>query len=430
MKKKNEAFENIIGYENEKKLLKRVIDVLNHQDKYKKIGSTIPHGLFIYGPPGLGKSTISQELLNQVNNRKAYIIRKIKSDGEFINYMSDIFALAKKNQPSIILLDDLDKFAELSEDKGNNEEFVAVQSFIDDIKNDDIFIVATANNKNCLPNSLLRAGRFDIKLKIDYPKEKDSVEIFKHYLKNKRIDKSVNVQNVSYILGSASCADLEKVCNQASIYAGFMNKNAIGMDELLRAALEFSYDTNIEDDESEDKYALNTAYHEAGHAVVAEMLEPGSISFITTLKTDSLTKGLTKYWQNDYYWQDIDFMINRLTALLGGRAATEIIYHKCDVGATLDLERAYNIADRLVDNYCLMDFCSWVQRPNDSSEKVKCSRDNNINQLIAKYYHQAKEIIIANQDKLDTLAHLLCDKKIVFQDEIQNIMKTGKENVC
>ena len=96
MKKKNEAFENIIGYENEKKLLKRVIDVLNHQDKYKKIGSTIPHGLFIYGPPGLGKSTISQELLNQVNNRKAYIIRKIKSDGEFINYMSDIFALAKK----------------------------------------------------------------------------------------------------------------------------------------------------------------------------------------------------------------------------------------------------------------------------------------------------------------------------------------------
>ena len=159
MEKKKELFKDIIGYNDEKKTLERIIDVLNNQDKYKKLGSSIPHGLFIYGPPGLGKTTFSKELLDNVENRKTYIIRKIKSDGEFMNYMGDIFKQAKENQPSIVLLDDLDKFAE-DDNTDNCEEFVAVQSFIDDVRCDDVFVVATANDKNVLPKSLLRSGRY------------------------------------------------------------------------------------------------------------------------------------------------------------------------------------------------------------------------------------------------------------------------------
>lgn len=421
MERKKDIFKNIIGYNDEKKTLERIIDVLNNKEKYEKLGATIPHGLFLYGSPGTGKTTLSNAILNHVTNRKAYIIRKIKSDGEFMNYMSDIFRQAKENQPSIILLDDLDKFAE-DDDSNNQEEYVAVQSLIDDIKNEDIFVVATANNKNVLPKSLLRSGRFDIKMQIENPKESECFEIFKHYLKNKKIDKDVNVKNISYILGSSSCAELEKVCNQAAIYAGFKNKESIGMDDLLRAALELSYDTNIEDDDKEDKYSLNTSYHEAGHAIVGEALEPGSVSFITVARTDSDVKGYTQYHNNEYYWDDVDYMKNRMITLLAGKAATEIVFNKCDAGSNSDLHRAYDLAERFVDNYCMFSFDSWIRNYQEQSEKVKQSKDEAINKLITDYYNKAKEILIGNRDKLDKLAHELCDKKILFQDDIRKII--------
>lgn len=419
---KKELFKNIVGYDNTKKTLERLIDVLNNQEKYKKLGSTIPHGLFLYGPPGLGKTTFSKEILKNVN-RKTYTIRKTKSDGSFIDYMTNIFNKAKENQPSIILLDDLDKFAEDNNTR-NAEEFVTVQSLIDNIKNEDIFVIATANNRHILPDSLLRSGRFDIKIEIDYPTRKESFDILKHYLKNKKIDKDVNIKNISYILECRSCADFEKVCNQAGIYAGFKNKEKIGNNELLRAALELTYDTNIEELNKEDKYALNTAYHEAGHAIVGEYLEPGSVSFITIARTDSETKGITKYHKNDNYFDDITFMENRIITLLAGKAATEIIYNKCDTGTESDLRRAYDITARLIDDYCKLDFYSFY-RGESTSEKVKENKLENINKSVEKYYIKAKEILIENKSKLDNLAIELKNKKILFQEEIQNIINNS-----
>ena len=419
MKKK--LFSNIIGYNDTKKTLERIIDVLNNQEKYKKLGATIPHGLFMYGPPGLGKTTFANEVLDNVVNRKKYIIRKTLSDGTFIKHMKNIFNEAKKNQPSIILLDDIDKF---SEDDGskNNEEFVAVQSFIDDIKNQDVFVIATANYRYMLPDSLIRSGRFDIKIKIEYPKAEDSFEILNHFLKRKKISSDVNIENISYILECSSCADLEKVCNQAGIYAGFNNKDSIGMEELLRAALENSYGTNIEDINKDDPYTNETAYHEAGHALVGSILEPNSIAFVSVAKTDSCTKGITKYHNNEYYFDNIDFMKNRLTTLLAGKAALEIMYNKCDTGVYSDLDRAYKIAERFVNDYCFIDFNSNIRNEDIQSEKVKQNRDENINKIIAEYYLKAKELLIANKSKLELLAIELTKKKILFKNEIQDII--------
>ena len=415
-----ELFKNIIGYDDVKKTLERVIDVLNNKNKYEELGCVIPHGLFLYGKPGLGKSTFAFDILDSVN-RKSYIIRKNKSDGDFINYMNNIFDDAKKNQPSIILLDDIDKFA-LDDDKNNNEEFVAVQSLIDDIKNLDIFVIATANNKNCLPDSLLRSGRFDIKIKVDYPTKKDSFKIMKYYLGNKKLDNNVNIKNISYIMGNFSCADLEKVCNQAGLYAGFNNKKKIGMDELLRASLELEYNTTIESSDNNDKYSLNVSYHEAGHALVGSILEPKSVSFITTLRTNSNTKGITKFHSNDYYFDDIKYMENRVISLLAGKAATDIVYNKCDVGTNSDIRMAYDIVSKFVDNYCMFGFNSWIRDSMEQSEKVKESKDTQINELITKYYNKARELLIKNRDILNKLAITLKDKKILFQDEIEDII--------
>ena len=130
---------------------------------------------------------------------------------------------------------------------------------------------------------------------------KRSYKIFKYYLKKKSIDNDVNIKNISYILSASSCADLEKVCNQAGIYAGYKNKDKIEMEDLLRAALELKYNTSIEDNTIKDEYSLNTAYHEAGHALIGELLDPGSVSFITIKNTDSRTKGLLNYHNNKFY---------------------------------------------------------------------------------------------------------------------------------
>ena len=154
----NKLFENIIGYDDIKKTLKNIVDMLNNREKYEKIGCNLVHGLLLYGPPGTGKSSIAKDILEHTN-REAFIIRKDRSDGGFIDYMRKTFEEAKKKQPSIILLDDLDKFAEVEEGSSNNEEYVAVQSLIDDITNDDVFIIATANCLDDLPDSLKRKGR-------------------------------------------------------------------------------------------------------------------------------------------------------------------------------------------------------------------------------------------------------------------------------
>lgn len=416
---KEELFKTIIGYDEIKETLCRIIDIIKYPDKYEKLGARIPHGLFLYGPPGTGKTSISNEIIKYLD-RKTYTIRKTKSNGDFIKHINKIFEEAISNQPSIVFLDDIDKYAE-DDDRSNNEEFVTIQSLIDSIKDKDIFVIATANDKHVLPHSLLRSGRFDNIIEIEEPSEEDAYKICKYYLGKKKIDKKVNFKNISSILSSASCADLEKVCNQAGIIAGYNNKKEIGMDELVKAALEFAYNTNINDLDKEDNYSLNISYHEAGHALVGELLQPKSVSFITVAKTDSDTRGLTIYHKEEDYFSDIKFMINRVKTLLAGKAATEIVYNTCDVGSNSDLHRAFDIVERFADNYCQYGFDAWVQNYREVSEKVKTNKGDKMIELMDKYYQEVKELLINNREKLDILANQLNKRKILFQNEIEDI---------
>ena len=413
-------FDNIIGYDDIKKTLKMLVDVLNNTKKYKEIGSTIPHGLFIHGRPGVGKTTFVEAILKALH-RKSFIVRKNKSDGDFINYMNDVFEEAKNNQPAVILLDDLDKYSETGELK-NNEEYVAVQSLIDNVKDDDIFVIATANDRSCLPDSLTRSGRFDIIIELFIPHDEDKLKIFNYYLSNKKVDKNINIKRIVDILISATCADLEKVCNLAGLYAKYNNKDYIGMDELIKASLELTYDSNIDDNDKYPDYNINIAYHEAGHALIAELFEPESVRFVTICKSNT-TKGFTIYKNNDYYYCDIKYMEYRVKSLLAGKAAIEVVYNSCDVGSSDDLSRAFNVVDRFFDDYCMDGFDGYIKNPHEVSESTKNTKDNKIRVLLTKYYQEVKELLIEHRAELDNIAHSLNDKKILFQDEIRDILK-------
>ena len=418
---KNKIFNKIIGYNEIKETLSRIIDVIKNPEKYEKLGATIPHGLLLHGEPGTGKTTFSNEIINYLG-RKTYTIRKTKSDGDFINHINKIFEEAISNQPSIVFLDDIDKYAE-DDDCSNNEEFVTIQSLIDSIKDKDIFVIATANDINLLPKSLLRSGRFDNIIEIGNPTEEDTYEICKYYLGSKKIAYDVNFKNISSILTSATCADLEKICNHAALYAGYKNKEKIGMSELIDASLEFIYNTNKVNTKKDDKYSLNIAYHEAGHALVGELLQPNSVSFVTVenLNSESNKKGITIYHKENDYFDDINHKIIRVKSLLAGKAATEIVYNTCDVGSGSDLQRAFDIVEMFVGDYCQYGFDAWVQNHRELSEKVKTKKSDKIIELMNRYYQEVKELLIKNREKLDILAKELNKRKILFQNDIEDI---------
>lgn len=419
---KKDVFENIIGYEDIKNNLRMIIDVLNNREKYEKLGSNIPHGLLLYGEPGTGKTSMANELIKAIN-RKSYGIRKIKSDGSFVNLINKVFADAINNQPSVILLDDLDKFSEHEDDRSNDEEFVVVQSLIDSVKDKDVFVVATANDIKDLPDSLRRAGRFDIKINVKNPKEEEAIKIFDYYLKKRKTDNNINVKNIASILNGSSCADLETVCNQAGIFAGYKNKDKIEMDDLLKAALEKEYRGSFVNMYEDDEELIKVAYHEAGHALVGELLEKNSVSFITIMKNDGDISGFTSYHRNEKYFSNIKYMENRVKTLLAGKAATEIVYHECDIGSISDLDRAFSIVHRFVSDYCLEGFQYWYDDFSDTSNDVLNGANKKVRELMDKYYSEVKLMLVEHRNKLDKIANELKKKKVLFQDEIVKLMK-------
>ena len=266
-----ENFENIIGYNYIKKELNRIIDCINNREKYEKLGIKIPKNLILYGVPGVGKTLFANSFINSLN-RKKYVIRKNMQDGKFVEYLKNQVTDAMNNEPAVVLLDDIDKFSNNDDEHTNSDEFIVIQSLIDDCKNKDVYFIATANRLREMPDSLLRAGRFDTRIKIKEPTLKDSSEIIKHYLKDKKVDKDINYLEIAKLLDGGSCALLETIINEAGLYAGYNDDELIRKDDIVKACLRLIYDAPLSDDEIQPERLEVVAYHEAGHALVSEIL--------------------------------------------------------------------------------------------------------------------------------------------------------------
>ena len=417
-------FDKIIGYKSVKNELERICDIMVNSEKYKKLGVSTPRGLLLYGAPGVGKTTMAKCVID-ASKRPVFTCRKDKPNGDFVKHIKNCFEEAKKNAPSILFLDDMDKFANEDRFHKNAEEFVTVQSCIDDCKGVEVFILATANDLNCVPESLLRAGRFDKSIKIDNPRGKDAEDIIKYYLSKKSFVDDVDFESVAKILNGGSCAELETVINEAGVYAGYENKEKIEMSDIVRSAMRviFSAPENIENVNGEDLLAV--AYHEAGHAVIAEVLEPNSVSIVSVLSHIGDKGGVTSYNQGERYFHHKKYMENRVISLLGGKAATEIVYGEVDVGSNTDLHRAFDIVERFVDNYCSNGFDRWQQGQYFSNE-VSARRDMQMSIEMEKFYEKAKLILIKNRGLLDAIAKELVEKKTLLNKDVQLI----KEKFC
>ncbi|MBO4535486.1 MAG: AAA family ATPase [Clostridia bacterium] len=415
------AFDRIIGYKSIKRELITLADMMKNGPKYTKLGVKLPRGILLCGEPGVGKTLMANCLLEE-SGRNVFVLRKDKPNGDFVNAIQEMFVEAKKHQPSIVLLDDLDKFSSDPHAHSDAEEYVLVQTCMDDTGEDDVFVVATANRASKLPHSLLREGRLGRTIDVLSPKGKDAVEIIRHFLAQKAFVGEVNVEDVAKMLDGDSCAMLEEVINEAGIYAGVQGKEKIDMDDLIRGIMRIKFSAPESEDEVPESVLRATAYHEAGHTIVAEHLSPGSVGLVSVLSHDGSVKGVTNYYQDDRYWDDKVNMENRVIALLGGKAATELVYGKTDVGATSDVGRAFDIVDRFVDDYCSLGFDSFERR--ESTQVLMARKEARVECDIERYYATAKKILIDNRAFLDALANALVEKKTLVSSDIQKLKES------
>lgn len=417
-------FEPVIGYKSIKNEMIKICDIMRNSEFYSKLGVSVPNGLLLSGDPGLGK-TLMANCFIKASGRKAFTCRKDKPDGDFVNHIKTTFDEAVKNAPSIVFLDDLDKYANGDRYHRNSEEFVTVQSCIDDAKNKDVFVLATINDEDAIPESLLRAGRFDNRIEVNSPKGEDAEKIVEHYIKRKNFVSDVDVKTITRLLNGASCAELETVINQAGVYAGFNRKDKIEMDDIVKACLRIIYKAPEKEQAHSPEVLKAVAYHEAGHAVIAEVLEPGSVNFVSVRSHGGNAGGFTNYYQPEEYWIKKQYMENRVTVILGGKAATETVFGETDVGANSDLHRAFDIALRFVDDYCSNGFDRWIQ-DNQSSQGTSERRDMQLAFEMENFYKKAKKILIDNREFLDKLAQALMNKDVLTSVEIEAIKATCK----
>ena len=413
-------FESIIGYRAIKLEVSRILDQLTNPDKYSALGVTEPHGLLFHGVPGVGKSTFANAVV-EASGRTVFICRKDKSNGDFVNEIVHIFDKAAESAPSIVFLDDLDKFANEDERRRDSEEFVTVQACIDKVKEKRVFVVATANNIQKLPVSLIRAGRFDHVLELRSPSGKDAEEIIAFYLSKKPFVADLDVKLIARLLEGRSCAELESIINMAGTYAAFDGRGKVEMEDMIKAILRIIFKAPESFDDDISALPL-VACHEAGHALVAELLESGSVNLVTVLNHDSFTGGVASVHKNECYFYSKEMMENRVMYILAGKAATEICYGVVDTGANSDLHRAFDIVHRFVDHYCSYGFGQFVIDRQCSNE-VLDRRDSRIAAEMERYYAETKKLLLENKNKLDKLIARLVEDKTLLGEQVQEIIK-------
>ena len=415
------AFDKIIGYESIKEELKQLCDIMHNTDIYEKLGAKKPKGLLLHGDPGVGKSLMARTFMEE-SGRKSYIIRRSKHDGDFINELKAIFTEAAQNAPSIILLDDMDKF--VVEDK-STAEYVAVQACIDDVAFSDVYIIATTNELYQIPDSLLRAGRFDCKVHVKWPKGDDALKIIQHYIMSKSVAHDLNIDDIAKMLHGKSCAELETIINEAAIYAGFERSDKIAMEHIVRSFLRSEYGMSNSAEEIEPARLEMTAYHEAGHAVISELLRPNSIGMA------SIHTCANENWDGFVIrcsaWENTS---NTLLMLLAGKAATELKYGTVDEGAVTDIAHATKIVRENVtkEGLCGIGALDVFKSYEEPSTLLRARQEDAIHAELERYLSQAKAILAKNIEFLDAVATALLEKKTLLHSDIKKLKEACGSN--
>lgn len=417
------SFDKVIGYETIKEELLQVCDMLHNRKTYEDLGAKLPQGILLFGAPGLGKTLMAKCFIEE-SGIPSFTIRRNKGNDDFIGDITDTFAKAKENAPAVIFLDDMDKFANEDTVHRDAEEYVAVQSGIDEVKNHDVFVLATANDISKLPASLVRSGRFDRRIKVRQPTDKDATAIIEYYLSNKKVSDSVNMEDLTKMISYSSCAELETMLNEAAISAAHQRKANIEMDDLVKSVLRMQYASpdNFTKTSAEDMQ--KTALHEAGHLVVCEVLEPGSVGLASLRATGRDSTGGFIHRCKNLSRRSYDVMVS-----LAGKAAVELYYSEsCADGCQRDINQAYNvIRDGLSEigthGFGMIDVAN--HRFPDTSESLNARNEAVTQAELERYMIKTKDILLKNRSFLESVTAALVEKETLLYSDIRELKRNA-----
>ncbi|MBQ4245407.1 MAG: ATP-dependent zinc metalloprotease FtsH [Clostridia bacterium] len=451
--KRKTTFEDVAGADEEKEELQEIVEYLKAPDKFNKLGARIPKGVLLVGPPGTGKTLIARAVAGEADVPFFSI-----SGSDFVEMyvgvgasrVRDLFDQAKKNSPSIIFIDEIDAVGRhrgAGMGGGHDEREQTLNQLLVEMDgfgaNEGVIIIAATNRPDILDPALLRPGRFDRQVTVNYPDAKGRVEVLKVHAKNKPLGPDVNLENVAHSTVGFTGADLENLLNEAALLAARRNKMAITMAEIDEATIKVLVGTEKKSHKMNEKEKKLTSYHEAGHAVASFYLENEDPVQQISIIPRGLAGGYTLHRpQEDKSYQSKNGMLDSLVSLLGGRVAEALTMGDISTGASNDIERATDIARKMVTKYGMSEKLGPISfgSGNDEvflgkefghtrnySEKVAAEIDAEIERIINEAYSRTQTILTEHMDKLEAVAQRVFEKEKIEGDEFRRIMNGEPE---
>ncbi len=441
------TFHDVAGVDEAKTELQEIVEFLKYPEKFNQLGARIPRGVLLVGPPGTGKTLLARAVAGEAGVPFFSI-----SGSEFVEMfvgvgasrVRDLFDQAKRNSPCIVFVDEIDAVGRQrgaglggSHDEREqtlNQILVEMDGFD---TNTNVIVVAATNRPDVLDPALLRPGRFDRQVILDRPDMKGRLEILRVHIKGKPLDKNVDLPFIARQSSGFSGADLANLVNEAAILAARRNKKVINTPEFMEALERVVAGPERKSRVISDAEKAIIAYHEGGHAVVQRILPKADpvakVSIISRGMALGYTMGLPT---EDRYLQSKSEFEDKIAAMLGGNASEKLIFGDTTTGASNDIEKATNLARRMVTEFGMSDRLgplSFGKRDEmiflgrsmgeqrDYSDEIAQLIDEEVRAIIDRCYARAMDVLVQYKDRLVQLAELLVANETIEQEEFEKL---------
>lgn len=445
-------FSDIAGMDEEKAELQEIVEFLKNPKKFTDLGARIPKGVLLVGQPGTGKTLLARAVAGE---SKVPFISISGSDfvemfvGVGASRVRDLFDQAKKTKPCIVFIDEIDAVGRqrgAGLGGGNDEREQTLNQLLVEMDgfepNEGIIVLAATNRSDVLDPALMRPGRFDRQIYVHLPDVRGREGILKIHARNKPIDESVDFSVLARITTGFTGADIENMLNEAAILAARANRPKIIMEDITEGINKVIMGPQKKSRVVTEKEKKLTAYHEAGHALVAKKMkncdDVQEVSIIPRGHAGGYT--MSRPESDDMMMMSFNKANDEIAMSMGGRVAEEIIFKDITTGASSDIQQATKIAHAMVYDWGMSKKVGFMslgtsdmvfigrdyQAKNDFSEKLAAIADDEIQTILAQNYKRAKEVLTENIDLLHELAKLLLARETIYKEEVDMIL-AGKK---
>lgn len=449
--KKKVRFRDVAGADEEKQELVEVVEFLKDPRKFAELGARIPKGVLLVGPPGTGKTLLARAVAGEAGVPFFSI-----SGSDFVEMfvgvgasrVRDLFENAKKNAPCIIFIDEIDAVGRqrgAGLGGGHDEREQTLNQLLVEMDgfgaNEGIIIVAATNRPDILDPALLRPGRFDRQITVDRPDVNGREAVLKVHARNKPLDESINLRTIAMRTPGFSGADLENLLNEAALVAARQNKKKIEMVDIDEATDRVIAGPAKKSRVISEKERNIVAYHEAGHTVIGMVLDEADMVHKVTIVPRGQAGGYAVMLpKEDRYFMTKPELLDKITGLLGGRVAEEIVFGEVSTGAHNDFQRATGIARRMVTEFGMSDKLGPMQfgssqgqvflgrdfhSEQNYSDAIAHEIDVEMQSIIKGCYARATEILTDKRDKLEIIAKTLLEVETLDADQIKGLYENG-----